>query len=336
MAINTGTATPRLDLLGPILQEGFAEETYVAQDVLPPLLVQKVAGAIPSFLFTNNQILNIKHADKAAFTRQISQLGQATYNCQEAGLEEPISFRDLEIMGERVWPIISRKLVHNVLRARDSALSAALFSATGETTFATNLVTALNAWSTANGTPLDDIFDAKAKVQLACGVPANRILMSYQCYVNVCKNAQVRTAYRNNFGVGSVEGMDAAVLEIPLKSLAALFGVERIIIGGGVYNTKPEGQTAVNAFIWPATYCLVYVGSAGQQDAVEVTLGRMFVYELAQEVPDLVTIEAMDMLRSMFLEQYPEPQTNSTILRAREHIDMQVYYAAAGSLIKSV
>ena len=336
MAINTGTATPRLDLLGPILQEGFAEETYVAQKVLPPLLVQKVSGAIPSFLFTNNQILNIKHADKASFTRQISQLGQATYNCQEAGLEEPISFRDLEIMGDRVWPIITRKLVHNVLRARDSALATALFSATGETTFAANLVTAALPWTNAGGTPLDDIFDAKAKVQLACGVPANRMLISYQCYVNICKNAQVRTAYRANFGVGFDQGMDAAILEIPVKSLAALFGVQEIIIGGGVYNTKPEGQTAVNAYVWPATYCLLYVGSAGQQDAVEVALGRMFVYELATEVPDLVTIEAADMLKSMFVEQYPEAQTNSTVLRAREHIDMQVYYASAGSLIKSV
>lgn len=339
MAINTGSATPRLDLLGPILQEGFPEETYVAHQVLPPLLVQKASGAIPSFLFTNNQILSIKHADKANFTRQISQLGQATYNCAEAGLEEPISFRDLEIMGDRVWPTVTRKLVHNVLRARDYALAQAMFSATGESTFSANLVTAGAVWSggaSSTGVPLDDVWDAKAKVQKATGVPANCMLLSYQAYVNVCKNKQIRDAYRANFGVGTDLGASAAALEIPTQSLAALFGLDRIIVAGGVYNANPEGQSASMSFIWPATYALVFRASAGQQDAVEVAMGRMFVYELATQVPDLINIETADMLRSLFVEQYPEPQSNSTILRAREHIDMQVYYAAAGSLIKSI
>ena len=97
--INTGSATPRLDLLGPILQEGMPEEAYVAAKVLPTLIVQKRFGAIPSFLFTDAQTLSIKHAPKTGFAQLQSKLGQANYNCTEAGIEEPLSFEDYEILG---------------------------------------------------------------------------------------------------------------------------------------------------------------------------------------------------------------------------------------------
>jgi len=69
--LNTGTATPRLDLLGPILQEGIPQDVYVSHRVLPTLLVQKKNGAIPSFLLTNDQDLNIKHAPRPHLPRSL-------------------------------------------------------------------------------------------------------------------------------------------------------------------------------------------------------------------------------------------------------------------------
>ncbi len=212
-------------------------------------------------------------------------------------------------------------------------------SAAGETTFAATLVTASAVWSggaSSTGTPFDNIAEAKLKVYKQIGLPADSLLLSYEAYLNLCTNAQIRTAARNIWGYGGEKADQAADIEIPTKALAQLFGLKQVIVAGGIYNQKPEGVTATRAFIWPATYAFVFRSSGGQQDANEVALGRMFVYELATEIPDLVTMESMDMLKSMFLEQYPEPQTNCTVLRAREHIDMQIYQANAGSLIKSI
>ncbi len=339
--INTGTATPRLDLLGPILQEGMPEEAYVTHKVLPTLVVQKRYGAIPSFLFSDAQALSIKHAPKTGFAQIQSKLGQNNYSCSEAGVEEPLSFEDYEIMGrDYTQEVITRKLVHIVLRARDYALAQTLFSAGGESIFASTLVTASAAWSggsTSTGDPLKDVMQAKLNVALQTGQPANAMLISYQLYVNICTNQQIRTAVRNNFGYGSANGAAAVQLEIPISSLCMLFGLDEIIVAPGVYDQNQEGSANKNlTFIWPATYALVFRKAKNANDVREVALGRTFVYDLASTFNDLTTMNVLDALRALMIEQYPLPQNNTDVLRAREYIDMQILLPNAGALIKSL
>lgn len=334
--INTGSATPRLDLLGPILQEGMPEEAYVAHKVLPTLIVQKRNGAIPSFLFSDAQALSIKHSPKTGFAQIQSKLGQATFSCSEAGIEEPLSFEDYEILGrDYAQEVITRKLVHIVLRARDYALSQALFSAAGESTFATNLVSPTLGWSNAGGLPLDDILTAKRNIALQTGTPGNAMIIGYDCYIDLCKNAQIRTAVRNNFGFGGAMGASAVQLELPLSSLAGLFGLEEIIVAPGVIDANGEGATAKSlGFLWPKTYALVFRKAKNSTDVREVALGRTFVYDLASTFNELTTMNVLDALRALMLEQYPRPDINADVLRAREYIDMQVLVPQAGALIK--
>lgn len=339
--INTGSATPRLDLLGPILQEGIPDEAYVTHKVLPTLVVQKRFGAIPSFLFTDAQALSIKHSPKTGFAQVQSKLGQNNYSCSEAGVEEPLSFEDYEIMGrDFTQEVITRKLVHIVLRARDYALAQSLFSVGGESIFATNLVTASAVWSggsASTGDPLKDVMQAKLNVALQTGQPANAMLISYQAYVNICTNAQIRSAVRNNFGYGQANGAAAVQLEIPISSLCMLFGLDEIIVAPGVYDQNQEGQTNKNlTFIWPSTYALVFRKAKNSTDVREVALGRTFVYDLASTFNDLTTMNVLDALRALMIEQYPLPQNNTDVLRAREYVDMQILLANAGALIKSI
>ena len=339
--INTGTATPRLDLLGPILQEGMPEEAYVAHKVLPTIIVQKRFGAIPSFLFTDAQALSIKHAPKTGFAQIQSKLGQSNFSCTEAGVEEPLSFEDYEILGrDYAQEVITRKLVHIVLRARDYALSQALFSAGGEATLATNLVTAAAPWSggdSSTGKPLDDVMTAKLNIAKQTGAVGNAMLLSYEAYLNVCKNAQIRTSIRANFGFGTGMGASAVQLELPLASLANLFGLDEIIIAPGVRDQNAEGAANKNlTFLWPATYAMVFRKAKNNTDVREVALGRTFVYDLASTFNELTTMNILDAMRALMLEQYPRPDINADVLRCREYIDMQVLVPQAGALIKSI
>jgi len=336
--INTGTATPRLDLLGPILQEGMPEEAYVAHRVLPPLVVQKRFGAIPSFLFSDAQALSIKHSPKTGFARIQSKLGQENFSCEEAGVEEPLSFEDYEILGrDYAQEVIARKLAHIVLRARDNALSQALFSAGGEATFASTLVTAGNTWASANGTPQDDVLEAQEKVLLQTGNIADTMLIGWGLYMILCKSPQIRTLVKANFGFGSEKGAGAANSMIRLDWLATIFGLKEIIVAPGVVDANKEGAANKNlGFIWPKTYAFVFKKASSQDNVREVSLGRTFVYDLASTFNDLVTMGAVDALRGMMMEQYPDPAVNCDVLRAREYIDMQILLAGAGSLIKSV
>lgn len=334
--INTGTATPRLDLLGPILQEGMPEDAYVAHKILPTLIVQKRRGAIPSFLFSDAQALSIKHTPKTGFAQIQSKLGQNDYSCTEAGVEEPLSFEDYEIMGrDYTQEVITRKLVHIVLRARDYALSQALFSAAGETTFATNLQSPTLGWSNAGGLPLDDVLAAKVAIAKQTGTPGNAMVIGYQCYADLCKNPQIRTAVRNNFGFGMTEGSKATNIEISLVALASVFGLDEIIVAPGVLDANKEGAATKSlSFLWPNTYALVFRKAKNMNDVREVALGRTFVYDLASTFNELTTLNVLDALRALMIEMYPQPQTNTDVLRAREYIDMQILLPVAGALIK--
>jgi hypothetical protein len=338
--INTSSAAFRQDLLGPILQEAFPEDTYVAHKVLPTLLVQKKDGTIPSFLYSNDQALAIKRAPKTAYARIQSKLGSSSYSCSETGLEEPLSPEDYEIMGkDQAEMLISRRLVHNVLRTRDLALASAFFSAGGEAIFAQNLVTAANAWNTAGGTPLNDVLSAIAKVVLQTGSGADlSMLIGYQLYIDLCRNAQIQTLVRNVLGYSGEYAKIAANNMIPAATLAATFGLKEIIIASGTVNAANEAVTPASAsrgFIFPRNYALIYKSSGSQQDVREVALGRMFVYDLASTIGSLAT-GAMDTMRALTLESYRDEQVASDVFRCREYTDMQVLVPAAGALIKSV
>jgi hypothetical protein len=339
MTVNTGSAVPRMDLLGPILQEGISEDSYVAHHLLPPLLVQKRSGVIPSFLFTDNQALSIKHAPRTAFARVQAKLGEEPFNCTEAGVEESLTYEDYEILGrDYAQELTTRRLVHIVLRSRDVALANALFSAGGETLFATNLVTAGNAWNTSAGTPLNDVLQAKRNIALRTGLPGNAMLISYDLYIDLCRNTQIQTMVRNVLGYGGGQfTQDAVANEIPTKVLAMTFGLDEIIIAPGVVNSNAsnDGTNANLTFIWPRTYALVFRKAKNATDVREVALGRTFVYDLASEFNQLTYMQSVDTTRAMFLEAYPEPNINADTFRCREYIDMNILFAGAGALIKS-
>jgi hypothetical protein len=338
--INTSTAAFRQDLLGPILQEGFPEDSYVSHRVLPTILVQKRNGIIPSFLYSNDQAMNLARAPKQAYARIVSELGQAAYNCSEAGIEEFLSPEDYEILGkDYAEMVITRRLVHNILRYRDIALSAAFFSATGQTTFAQNLVVAANTWDNTLGTPLNDIQTAMRNIALQTGMPGNAALIGYDLYITLCRNTQIQTLVRNVLGYSGARVEDATYNFIPAKVLASTFGLDELMVALGSVNAANEADTindtnggASRSFIWSSKYCLVFRKSVGNQDMREVALGRLFIYDLASSIGALA-VGTIDTLRAFTLEWYRMEPINSDAFRCREYTDMEVLLAAAGALI---
>lgn len=332
--INTGTATPRLDLLGPILNEAFDIDGYLAHRMFKPLTVQKRVGAIPSLLVTNDQVLNVLHSPKMPFARIVSSLGEKTYACQEDGLEEQISKEDYDILGEDgAEAAVTRNLIHAILRARDNTIASSIFSATGESTFAGQVTTASATWDNASGDPYKDIADATEKIVRRVGSDRLTLAIGYGAYIKLCKNAKVQSAFRAI--AGYTDKKAGTSFFIPPEQLAAIFNLQEVIVGKGVANTAIEGQAASRSFIIPSTYAALYVGSSGQQDANELCAGRMFVWEKAAIQNDLCTGTA-DAVRSLFMEMYAEPQTDSWVYRVRDYVDMKFTQPEGLELIKSI
>lgn len=336
--INTSSASFRQDILGPILQEGFPEDVYIAHQVLPPIPVQKRFGIIPTFMYSNDQAMSLKRAPKSSYARIQSELGQATYACAESGLEEFLSPEDYEILGKDFAEmLIGRRLVHNVLRARDIALAAALFSGAGATLFANTVVNAAITWDAAGGLPLNDILQAKRNIALQTGVPGNCLLIGYDLYIALCKNPQIQTLVRNVMGYGGPEFTVSAVMnEIPTKVLAMTFGLDEVIVARDTVNAAGEaatiGGTPNRSFVWPSQYALVFRKSRGGQDLREVSMGRLFIYDLAMTMGALA-VGTMDTARGLVMEWYRKEDINADAFRVREYSDMEILVPNAGSLI---
>jgi hypothetical protein len=329
----TGSATPRLDVLGPILTEGFQYDDYVAHRIFAPLAVEKRTGAIPSFLLTNDQILSVKHSPKTAYKRIFSSLGEKTYSCQEDGLEEPLSREDFEILSRSgAEAAVANRLVHSLLRARDYSISQAFFSATGEATFTGQVTTAGANWDTATGDPYANISDALEAIGMRVGGAQVSMVIGWGAYTKLKKNAKVQSAYRNVLGYTDRKGIE---LEIPVSTLATIFGLKNVYIARGIYNSANEGLTASRSFLFPSTYAMLFVESAGGQTANEMCTGRMFNWDLSAKVSDLVTGTA-DALRAVYLEGYSDVTIDAEILRARDYIDMKVLVPESVQLIKSI
>lgn len=334
--INSGTAIPRLDLLGPILQTEAMLDDYVAHRILTPISVTKRIGAIPSFLLTNDQALNIKHSPKTGFVRINSETGQATYRCEESGVEEPLSYEDYEILGKDMAQyLIGQRLAHIVLRGRELALAGAIASASGETTFAANLVTAAATWTNAAGKPIDNVLDAKRNITLQTGGGKFAMVMGYDAYLNACKNAQILSAVRTIYGYAGDVKMGVPG-EIPEEALKLAFGVDELIIAKGIVNANQEGRAASRSFIWPSNYAFVFKKGQNAANLAEVSVGRMFTYDLAAEFSSLSSFGAVDALRSLYMEQYASPEVNAEVLRCRDYVAMTITTPQAGALIKSI
>jgi hypothetical protein len=332
--INSGTATPRLDLLGPILNETFDFDAYVAHQFFAPLVVEKRIGAIPSFLFTNDQILNVQHNPKTSFARIVSSLGEKTYACQEDGVEEALSKEDFDTMGEaRAEALVMGRLVHALLRARDFTLATTVFSAAGESTFTGQVTTAAAAWDNASGDPYANVADAIEGIVRRTGAMPTDLTIGFGAYVKLIKNAKIQSAYRGI--IGYTNGDAGTSLMIPAQTLASIFGLKRVNIAKGVYNTAKEGQTASRSYLIPSNYATVHVGATNPSDVSECCAGRMFVYDKAAMMNELCTGTA-DAVRAFYAEQYSEPGTDSRILRARDYVDMRFTTPEALQLIKSI
>jgi hypothetical protein len=112
---------------------------------------------------------------------------------------------------------------------------------TGASTASTNQVI---QWDRSGSTPIDDIEDAKELIHTrsygAC--PANTLVLGYQTKKKLKTNAQILDRLK----YGQTPGGIAMITD---SDLAQVFGVDRILTAGAVYNSANKGATATPAFV---------------------------------------------------------------------------------------
>lgn len=327
-----GTTSPVLGDVGIALaQERRLLDRFIAHRIFPAFPVATKKGDMPRML-KRGRVQSVKRNKDGSFNRVESATDEISYSCEEAGLEELLPDKDRVHFATAFDAEyqVSLGLARDLLRARDVALAAALFT-TG--TFGSGYNTAaIGTWGAASGSnPIKDVELAKEQVRSRIGIFPNRMVIGAGLWAKlsydpvIISHVKTLRAYAGD--------KDAAKSRIALNVLADVLGLEEIIVGEEVKDTSVEGQTSSNSDIWAATFALLFY-STKTPEMGDITLGRTITWNpyLEQSTSGSDSSE-LDAELMFIADKYRENKTKGDVLRVEESNQMKLLYKDSGHLI---
>jgi len=318
---NIGTyATPRADLAQAMAEYDFSKKKFIGFQVLPSILVPHEAATFSKILREGMlRREDVKRTKKSAYNRGEWEHEDDTYQCYEYGLEQALDdserakySRDFDA---EFW---SAKMAYErVLREHEIRVATAVFNATTWT--GASLTTGVSTeWSTpATADVLGDVQGGKEKVRALTGMEPDTLICSQKVYNNIRRNAALLAA---------IAYVQVATDVNVRGAIAEWLGLDQILVGGGVYNSDPEGDTSfTGADIWDDEYAMVCVAGRAGMPLQVPCIGRTVTWEADSPETD-----------GLIVEEYREEQTRSWVYRARHNVDEKVLDASFGHLLSNV
>lgn len=262
------------------------------------------------------KLKDTKRGARSAYARDDYEFETGTFNCQEYGLESPVS--DVEARLYRRFfdaeEVASQIVMDHILRDHEARVAAALFS----TANAVGNAGVTVEWSTpATCTPKADVKAGIQAMRAASGLEPNAIVMSKKVMENVLVSAELKT-YLQYTSPHLMETMEAQK-----RALATYFSVDQVIVGGAIKDGAKKGQSFSGVDLWDDEYVSLCRVSSGGPNLREPVFGRTFLWE--EDAPEEVVMES-----------YREEQTRSEIIRGRQHVDEAVIFTGANYLLTNI
>jgi hypothetical protein len=294
-----------------------ADRGFIGLSLLPIFEVAEQSADYPKIpLESLLKMPTVKRAARGAYPRSDWEFETGTYSCQEYGWEEQIDDSEAALYARYfdAETVAQARAVDILLRAQEQRIASALFN----TSNITNTANVGTEWSTvATCTPLADVATAKAAMKAASGLVPNVIAMAEKVFNNLMRSAEILAVFRytNPIEIGSVEAKR--------NLLAQYFGVDQVLVGGAIKDTKKKGAATTIGDIWDDEYVLLAKVSNGGPDLRDPCLGRSFLW-------------TADSPQNLVVESYREDQTRSDIIRVRHNVDEAFVFAGAGYLIGNI
>jgi len=279
---------------------------FVGTVVLPIFGTRKKAAAFSAI--TRESILrrrNVKRAAKSNYNRDSYEGDDIEYKCQEFGHEQPLDDSERELYASDFdAEMVAVNVAEGVLlREQEIRIAAALFNTTTWTGADLYTDNSADPWDSADADIIGQVKAMKEKVRQGVGMDPDSLLISKVQFDNATTiNTDIldRLKYTQTATKRALE-----------ENLAAILGVERVVVGNGVYNSAKEGQDMSAADIWSDDYAMVAV-TAKTPNLAEPCVGRTMLW--TADSPQNVTVE-----------EYREPQSRSSIYRVRQQTDEKVF-----------
>jgi len=313
--IQPGThGTPRLDLGEAFHEFSLEGIDLIATDILPALSRRKKKATFKAVKRKNFRIPNVTHANGAAFKRVTLYMDDISYECTDKGLEALLTDDDRENYDDDFDAEVEtiQGIKAKMLLAREQVVATAIFNTTTWTGASLYTDNSGSPWDTATTDIILQVNAAKEKVRTGTGVKANTLIIGEAAMQNLLKNDDI---------IGRFPGA-ALITEAMIRAnMAAIFGLQRLLVGSGSYNSADEGQSASMADLWSDDYAMVAVLAAGSGTPMTVPqLGRTISWSAMPE------IEAV--------KEYREEQTESDVYRVRDYSQHKIIDSSFAHLMK--
>jgi hypothetical protein len=294
-------AVPRLELGEAALEFTQQQNEFIGTQVLPIFGTKKKSSIFPAI--TRESITreaDTKRAPRGNYNRDGFSAKDKQYNCEEFGLEGALDDGERTLYASdfdaelTTVQIVTRR----VLQAQERRISGLVFNTTtftGAQLYTDNTAT---PWTSASTDVIAQVRAIREKVRANCGLDPNTLIFS---------KANLDRLLNNNVVKECIKYVARLTEAEILNALSDILGVQKILVGRGIYNTAKEGKAFVNGDIWNATYAMVAViGNPNRLS--DPSVGRTFLWNA--DSPENATVE-----------QYRDDASRSDIFRVRQQVD---------------
>ena len=303
--------TPREDLGEALREFNLDAMDLIADKILPVREVQKKSATVSVLTRENMKTKNVDHANGANFNRKHLKAEDMTYTCKDKGLEEALTQEDRENYASDFDAELEvvQGLKTDIAIAREIRVKGIIFNTTTFTGSDLYTDNSANPWDTAATDIVGQVEAAFQKVRTNCGMKPDTMVIGASVIANLRKNTGIIALF-------PVMNMTRDAL---LESLASLFGLKQILVGGGSYDSANDGQDFSGADIWPDDYAMICKVNEGSVKSGG--LGRTMLWSNITD--QLYTVDS-----------YEEPQSDSEVFRCRQFVDEKIFDAYFGHLMK--
>jgi hypothetical protein len=311
---SSGTTIQRADL-SQLAWEYMSEASrtkFIGLQLLPLFPVTEQSADYP--VIPIESILKLPDTRRAArgtYNRSDYNFETGTYSCDEYGWEELVDDKEKKLY-QRFFAAeaaATERSVDHIMRSQELRISSMLFN----TSNLANAAVAV-AWSTpGTATPRVDVNGRITAMKAASGLVPNVGACSDEVFRNLVNTSEVKDAlkYTNPVEMGG--------LEVQKQMMAQYFGLDRILVGNGIYDSAKKGQSFSITDIWDDDYFGLFK-VADSMSLKEPSIGRTFLW-------------TEDSPSNLVVEQYREEQSRANIYRARNNVDEAFVFTGAGQLL---
>lgn len=293
-----------------------SERGFIGLELLPIFEVVEQSAEYPVIpIEALIKLQSTKRAANGSYPRSSYEFETDNYACDEDGWEERVDDVEAKLY-QRFFDaeeLALKRAVDTILRGQEKRIADMMFNTSN---FSNSAVS--TEWSTAAScTPRADVKAGKAAMRAASGLMPNVLAISLKVLENLLVASEITSAlqYTNPIELGGLEAQK--------RILAQYFGVDKILVGGGIYDASKKNINFSITDIWDDEYVGLFKVSNGGLELKEPVVGRTFLW-IEDSPENLVT------------ESYREEQTRADIVRVRQHTDEEFIFTGAGYLLSNI